>query len=521
MASSGRAHRHMVPSGHHQNITDKPDRHRRFTEQVTCRKIPAWNNLPHLLNRLLSPNGAVSLSLLPGLILCQQLVWAVDLDVSPSVSGSEHYSDNIYLSPPGETRSGYITQITPEVTVTGKGKRLDMFAHYRMKNIFYDNYNIDNRRQHSLDSSIKSELIEDMLYLDGNASFNQQYISVNGITDPDNLAPSGNTTNVVNYNISPYFLKKLSPTTIANLRYTAGETRYRSKSLSVNDTERQSIQAGLSGDTELSRLKWSLSHQYEKTRTTTGSETTFEKSRAEGQYKVTSQIYLIGQGGYEANKYARLSTGRKTEGSMWGLGVRWIPSPRTSAELVLGERYFGSTSKLTLAHKTRLLNINLSYSEDYTTGSGLVSEAPVFDDSGNPLFLPTLPSISTDTYLDRKLAFSLGASTPRTTLSVASSYIRRESQFSLTDEDIYYVNGIFNRKLGGRTSLILNGYLQLRNPRVLPDESKQAEATLGVSRQTGASTNVSLNYSFLKRVTYNSPVDYERNLLEAVFSMSF
>src|SRR5450830_1196379 len=66
-------------------------------------------------------------------------VLAAEWRFTPELTLRETYSDNITLAPSGSEQSGFVTEIAPGFTITGKGRRSQLRATYQARSINYSN----------------------------------------------------------------------------------------------------------------------------------------------------------------------------------------------------------------------------------------------------------------------------------------------------------------------------------------------------------------------------------------------
>ena len=290
------------------------------------------------------------------------MTFASEMIITPYISASESYTDNLFLTVSEDQQSDYITQLNPGIKIRGTGNQMNLSLDYNMQNLHYSDNSDFNENRHQLAANINSELAKDIFFLDGVASFTQQAIDSFGVKDPENLTPTDNLTDVATYTVTPYFRHSFNQSTSALIQYFYGKTNYLDSTVSDNGSTNKKILAELNKKSRSERLTWLI--DYRRTNIGYDNETTidsiFERSGIEARYGIGRKTRLIASGGYESNEYANSDVNDKTSGPFWGLGVNWAPSSRTTVELILGERYLGSTGSFLLNHKTRKTSLNMS-----------------------------------------------------------------------------------------------------------------------------------------------------------------
>jgi len=442
--------------------------------------------------------------------------FAAELTISPSITISESYTDNLLLSISSEKQSDYITQLNPGIKIRGTGKRLSLSMDYYLQNLFYSHSNEFNEDRHQLSASVNSELLKNTLYLDGITSFTQQAITRTGVTDSENITPTDNLTDVLSYTLTPVFRHNFNATISSSLQYSFGETHYRDRSINSNDATNKIILAELNNSGGSQRLAWSVN--YKRTDIDYDRETTadsiLERSELETRYAIGRKTKLILSGGYESNNYLKPNANDKTEGPLWGLGLNWRPSNRTSLELITGERFTGKTGSLAFTHKSRKTTLQMSFSEEFTTSSLLQASAPVFDPEGNPVFNPGNPSISTDVFLSKQSTISFSKITAKTLLTLGTFYSKQQSQTNVSNNDEENIGANLNWTWnpGRRTTIVLSENWQKTKFVSISRKDNDWTTKLSFLRKINKNANWSLSYTYTERDSDLAEFDYHRNL---------
>ncbi|MDP2057838.1 MAG: TIGR03016 family PEP-CTERM system-associated outer membrane protein, partial [Thiobacillus sp.] len=121
----------------------------------------------------------------------------------PSVGASATYSDNANQSATNP-QDALILSVTPGFTLRSQGsRRVRASVSYGLTGVarFSDDNSTD--LNHHLSATGTAELIEDFLFIDGNASISQELISLLG-SPADAEINDSNRATVGTYSISPY-----------------------------------------------------------------------------------------------------------------------------------------------------------------------------------------------------------------------------------------------------------------------------------------------------------------------------
>lgn len=303
-------------------------------------------------------------ALLVGLVALTTPVLAADWKLSAGISAKETYSDNVNLSATNRV-SDFVTELTPFVTASKKGARLEADFSYRMQNLFYADQSERNRTYHQLSARAKAELYEKEIFLDASASISQQLTSLLGPIGADTATTAGNLTNVSQITLSPYWQHRFGPTANGLVRYTHSEVRSGS---GVSDSTIDGIQLGLTSGSAFKDFSWGLHHSSQSIDYRSRPDVRFSSTYADLGYHLLPRLTLNATVGYDDNNYVPLG-GQKAAGSFWQVGATWRPTVRTEIAASTGERYFGKTYGLKLDHRMRRTNWHVGYSRDVTTFS--------------------------------------------------------------------------------------------------------------------------------------------------------
>lgn len=295
-------------------------------------------------------------------------VQALDWKFEPSVGGSATYTDNVRQSATNED-DALILSVTPGFTLRSEGsRRVQASLQYGLSAVSRlgedSTNNNDNDLNHNLNATGKAELVEDFLFIEGNARISQELISLLGSPSSADVNDSNRAT-VGTYSISPYVQKRFGTFANAQARYTASGAIFEDQAAA--DSSANAFSAGLTSGTRFNDLSWGLNYSLRKAEnrnaatTAANADTTFESASATVGYALTRKFRVFGTVGQDWNDY--LST-TEIDGSFYSVGFGWAPNRRTSVEASVGERYFGSTYSFSGNYRTRMSRWTVRYSED-------------------------------------------------------------------------------------------------------------------------------------------------------------
>lgn len=294
---------------------------------------------------------------------------ALDWNFEPSVAASATYTDNVNQSATNP-EDALILNVTPGFSLISKGSsRVQATVQYGLRSVarFGDNESTD--LNHNLNAIGSAELVEDFLFIDGNARVSQELISLFG-SPADADVNASNRATVGTYSISPYIQKRLGTFANAQARYTASGAIFENNVAA--DSSVNSFTAGLTSGTRFDDLSWSLDYSLRKTENrnaataAANADTTFERASATLGYALTRKFRVFGTVGEDWNDYPSTT---ETGGSFYSAGFGWSPTRRTSVEASVGDRYFGNTFSFSGSHRTRMSRWTVGYSQDVSDNS--------------------------------------------------------------------------------------------------------------------------------------------------------
>jgi uncharacterized protein (PEP-CTERM system associated) len=285
------------------------------------------------------------------------------LEIHPTLSLEQTYTDNVRLRPPGSEQGDWVTQIRPGVHVLGNGARVRFSAIYSA-NLLYRLNEKTRDIQHLLDAKGNAELVEKFFFVDASANISQQDISLLGPQAVSDVNVTGNRTNVRTLRISPYLRQNFGSLAQAELRYTYGLVDS-SAATSFGDSTSDRIDATLASGPAYKLFTWNLAYNKQHIDYDRARDVDTERITASGRRLITPTLGVRATVGYENNNF--ISAGPEPKGSFWSVGPEWKPTPRTLIAATTGRRFFGSTQTVEARHRTRLSTWSLEYSEDVTT----------------------------------------------------------------------------------------------------------------------------------------------------------
>ncbi|BBP02813.1 hypothetical protein TPL01_02450 [Sulfuriferula plumbiphila] len=481
---------------------------------------------------------------------------AADWKITPNLTVSERYTDNVNLAPSGQSReSDFITEVRPGVQISKDGARLKVRASYALQSLTYLNNSNYNALNHQLYAAANAELLKDFLFLDANTAISQQNLNALAPVGFGNTNAPKNLTTVGTYSISPYIKKRFDSFADANLRVSQSGVYYDTQGIS--NTVSDSVVGALTSGSAFNDLFWGINYSYNKNKNQFIADTEFERASATLGYALTRKFRVNATAGQERNNYISLS-GSKIGGPFWNAGFIWAPTSRTSVAATYGHRFFGRTYSFDLSERTRHTNWRAGYSEDLATSSatslsyavlggfyvcqtipagysyfpstasptGFVVAIPL----GNPVpagcqlaVAAVTPSLSlvNEVFILKNLTAGVGVNVGKSDYNLGLYSLRRDLQTSGTYDRQSGVNAGWNWHFAPRTTFNLYGNLARIQ---VPSQNRQDDLWSiagGLTHQFQPKLNGSVIVRHQARSSNLPGNDFTENSITALVNMTF
>lgn len=282
---------------------------------------------------------------------------------TPTVDYGLILTDNVNLQPAERKHGQLLLEVSPGFDARYKGPRLVGQARYDLHLFQALQRDVPGARNnsHALQSSARAELMDDMLFVDANASINQVGISPFG-QSPSRYS-SANSAEVKTWRISPYLRNRIGRFANSEVRYTrdgvdAGTT-------GMGDTQGETIAVSLRSGTAWQDMGFELNASDQTIHDKVRNDSTIQTGNFNLSYQVLRTLNVTAGVNYDNYNYESL--GGANGGNGWNAGFTWTPSRRTSLTVNHGQRYYGPSRMLKAMHRTRHSVWNLSYDDSVTS----------------------------------------------------------------------------------------------------------------------------------------------------------
>jgi uncharacterized protein (PEP-CTERM system associated) len=297
-------------------------------------------------------------------------VWSFE----PSASLRQTFTDNRDLS--AVKRSDAITEATGSIALRGNRGPLRGSLDYSLTGALHARDTDDNELRHFLGAAATAEVIDGIGFVDMRGNYSQQSISAFGTRSTDAALDNRNSTDVGSLFISPYLRGRLGGTVLYEARASAQTTR--AKDTDASDVDESSVLLRFNTGDGPSPLGWFADARRNVSDYRAGRRTFDSRARAGLTYRIGPDWRVGANIGRERTDIA-VASGEST--STWGLEADWAPSPRTSLNAAVEERFFGLSHLLRFAHRTPNTAWAISSSRDVSTNTaqGIGSFGSAYD----------------------------------------------------------------------------------------------------------------------------------------------
>lgn len=314
------------------------------------------------LKRPEGPAGALRLLVLAIGAMGANIALAQTVTVSPSVQTRLTWTDNVGAS--RDKEADWIAEVSPGITVSRESGRFSGNLAAQLRNVAYARDTERNDSFVTLQGRGEVEAVENLLFVDvdGNISRNNRSLFSGRSSDDELSTDEDNETRT--WSIGPRLELRFGEST-------SGSVRYRSRWLesggsTVSDQRLEQWTAQLANPGAMKVFGWGL--DYTRSRNeygdNLGRDSTLEIGRATLFINLSPQVRLRAIAGREANDY---ETGANQRGSIYGAGLDWYPSERTSFSATTEDRIFGTGYDVSFRHRAARSTWDLSYVRDFSS----------------------------------------------------------------------------------------------------------------------------------------------------------
>ena len=305
----------------------------------------------------------MSVALVGGLVaLAGAVASAQTWHFTPSVALQETLTSNVNLSPSATAQSDLVTQLTPQLAIEERGARTSLNGVIAAPALVYVRTGAEHNQVYpSVNLLGTVEGIERFFFVEGAINVSQQFFTPFG-AQPQGLAnATQNRYTAAEYRVSPY-IQGITP---GNIRYEVRNSNtWTNLSGAPISTKNSYVNEWLGNvSSPVAPYGWAVDYQRTDVKFTDQRPTITELARATLRYQVDPQVRFEVDGGYEDNEFPLVDY----RGAIYGVGVQWNPTPRTSFVGNWEHRFFGSSYRLAFEHRTPLSSFKVQASRNTTS----------------------------------------------------------------------------------------------------------------------------------------------------------
>ena len=288
--------------------------------------------------------AACSVLLLPAASWLCLPAGAQGLVVVPSVSITETLTNNVDLSA-AQMRADFITQISPGLSVSARSGGLQGSLAYSLNGLVFAKDTSQNSIYHSLSSSGKFSMLEGRVGVDVLANAGRQVVSAFGVQSASATQFGGNQAQVFSYSLAPFWAGRL----IGGVNYQTRLTFTQSTSDAAGGSgDAMALNGSVGIDGRIGPLGWGVDASRLSSQNELRPRSHNNRLFGSLNYSPAIDLLLALRAGTESDD---LRSGRSERTATWGVGMTWMPGPRTSVRMDLDRRFFGRSHAVTMSHR--------------------------------------------------------------------------------------------------------------------------------------------------------------------------
>lgn len=283
------------------------------------------------------------LAIAAGSPLAQAETWRI----SPSIAVESTLTDNVDLTAHGT--ADWVNQFTPAIAFQERGAHTQLNGAIAVPILLYARTSAENNQvfpQVNINGSY--EAIDKLLFVDAFASVSQQFQTPFGPRSTSLANATQNRYTAQSYGVSPY-VRSVLP---GGLEYELRDNNTWSNSNASSIASGQSYTNEIIGhiSSRPTPAGWSLEYDRADIRFSGQPSEITELARMRGSYRIDASLVGSVSAGYEDDRFFLT----RERGTIYGAGIVWRPSDRTTLNADWEHRFFGTAYDVAFNHTSRL-----------------------------------------------------------------------------------------------------------------------------------------------------------------------
>lgn len=280
----------------------------------------------HPRSKPLPPPAWLLLWLVPGMASA-----ASDWKTAVGLTVGERFTDNVSLSA-NDPESAFITEVTPRIGMTRRGKRGQAHLAYGLQGLIYDSGR--SEASHDLDAGMQVEPVTGVLKLNGAARVGQHYASRLGQSAAEFYHDVANRVETRTVTLTPslhneFFERSLITDASLGLHYASSD------SASLSSSSGHTLNLSLRSGPRPQRLTYSGSYNRSSGEASGASTTTLEREQYNIAYAIQRRSRVFLSAGRNASDGINSLSG--LGGRYVSTGVVWAPADHYNLTASIGE----------------------------------------------------------------------------------------------------------------------------------------------------------------------------------------
>jgi uncharacterized protein (PEP-CTERM system associated) len=278
-----------------------------------------------------------------------------------SIGLTETLTNNVNLTPSAKAQSDLITTLVPQITINEQGAHASLNGYLAAPIELYARTTQNDTLYPSIGLIGKLEALQRFFFVEAAVSASQEYLTPFGAQPVDLTNTTANRYTTWSYRVSPY-IQGILP---GDVRYQLRNNNLWNNFYSAPTTTPNVYYDQWLGNvaSPVATFGWAADYVGDWVKFEGQGPLVSNLVRGRLLYRPDPQLQLSASGGYEDNRY----TFTDYRGPIYGVGLRWTPSPRANLVANIEHRFFGSSYLLSFDDRGPLSIFSFRAARDITS----------------------------------------------------------------------------------------------------------------------------------------------------------
>ncbi len=284
---------------------------------------------------------------------------AQEVRVDTTLQSRLTYTDNVDTD--ADNKQGdWIAEVSPGLSIRRDGSRLSGVLNAQLRNLVYARDSERNESFVSLGGRGVFEAVEEKLFIDMDARISRDNRSAFSGRGAGSVVDADKNNETRNFAIGPRLQLKPFGSATAMLGY---KHSWMDGGGEIDSRQVGRLTAQLTDFEATSVLGWGLDLQQERSRYDEDSDRDVDRSAVRGMiyFNATPRFRPVIGGGRERNDFG---SGSSQDGTIKSAGFEWMPSPATTLNVLVEDRFFGTGYKAELNRRRPRSNWSINALRD-------------------------------------------------------------------------------------------------------------------------------------------------------------